>query len=296
MPLGSDMHFKHIAIVGVGLIGGSFALAARRAGVAELITGWDSKEVLDEARARGVIDGVEDAFASDQVSDADLVYLAAPVGAILSFLRKRGSSVKPGAIVTDSGSTKREVCRVAREALPREVAFVGGHPMSGSERAGVEAADADLFQGAAYVLVADEAVSSDAVRAVSNVVSSIGATPIRLTAEQHDRLAARISHTPQMLSTALAIAVARTVEAKALTLAGSGFAEMTRLAESRWSVWEDICRTNADEIASALDEAIAEIEAVRVAVSSGDFSGLEEMFDEAGDLVRRLREVRGKKV
>src|SRR5881396_2262200 len=139
------MHFKHIAIMGVGLIGGSFALAARRAGIAERITGWDTREVLDEACARGVIDAPEASFASSGVCDADLVYLAAPVGAILSVLRTHGDSFKAGAIVTDAGSTKREVCRVAREALPSRVSFVGGHPMAGSHRTGLEHADADLF-------------------------------------------------------------------------------------------------------------------------------------------------------
>jgi prephenate dehydrogenase len=286
------MHFKHIAIVGVGLIGGSFALAARRAGIGERITGWDRKEALDKARDIGAIDGVEDAFDSDRASEADLVYLAAPVGAIVSFLRKRGKSLKPGAIVTDAGSTKREICRVALEALPSAVAFVGGHPMAGSERTGVEFADANLFQGAGYALVTNDDVNSDALRAVMQVVRSIGATPIALTAEEHDRIAARISHSPQMLSTALALAVAQRCEAGTLALAGSGFAEMTRLAESRWSVWEDICRTNADEISAALDETIAEIEAVRAAISSGDLASLCEMFDSAGSLMRRFRDFR----
>lgn len=283
------MRFKQITIVGVGLIGGSFALAARRAGIAERITGWDKKEVLDEAQARGIIDGVEDSFDSGRVSDADLVYLAAPVGGILSFLRTRASSLKPGAIVTDAGSTKREICRVAREALPRQVAFVGGHPMAGSEKSSARFADADLFRGAAYVLIADERAALDAVSAVSEVVASLGATPIRLTAAQHDRIAARVSHAPQMLSTALALAVARSAENETAALGGSGLADMTRLAESSWSVWKDICRTNADEIASALDETISEIEAVRVAISGGDFSSLSEMFEAAGELTRLIK-------
>lgn len=286
------MQFKHIAIVGVGLVGGSFALAARRAGIAERITGWDRKEALDEALTRGVIDGVEDAFGSDLASDADLVYLAAPVGAIVSFLRTRGKSLKSGTIVTDAGSTKREICRVALEALPPEVAFVGGHPMAGSEKAGVKFADADLFRGAAYALVTNGSVGPDALSAVAQLVRSIGATPIPLTAEEHDRITARISHTPQMLATALALAMAKTGEAQTAALAGSGFVEMTRLAESRWSVWEDICRTNADEIASALDETIAEIEALRAAISSGDLTGASEMFDAAGSLMRRFHDLR----
>ena len=286
----SLMQFEHIAIVGVGLIGGSFGLAVRRAGVCERITGWDRKEVLDQALARGVIDGVERAFESGEPSDADLVYLAAPVGAILSFLRARASSLKPGAIVTDAGSTKRDICRVAREALPREVSFIGGHPMAGSERTGVEFADADLFIGAAYALIAGDGAAAEGVRTITETVKAIGARPIALTAAQHDRIAARISHSPQLISTALALTVAGKDDTDALSLGGSGFAEMTRLAESRWSVWEDICRSNADEITSALDEAIAQIEALRMAISSGDFSSVGDMFGAAGEYARVLRE------
>lgn len=281
------MHFKHIAIVGVGLIGGSFALAARRAGIGERITGWDNKDVLDEATARGVIDAKEASFESGGVCDADLVYLAAPVGAILSVLRTRGNSFKAGAIVTDAGSTKREICRVAREALPRSVSFVGGHPMAGSHRAGLEHADADLFQGAPYALVVDEAKdeSSSVIRVVEEIVRGIGAGPVKLTAEEHDRAVARVSHAPQLLATALACAVARRRNEADLRLAGSGFSEMVRLAASRWSVWEDICRTNADEITFALDEVIGEIEAARSSIASGDFDGVGAAFDEANRLI-----------
>lgn len=284
------MLFRHIAIVGVGLIGGSFALAVRRAGICERITGWDSREVLDQAMAGGVIDGVEQAFETGGMSDADLVYLAAPVGAIVNFLCTRSSSLKPGAIVTDAGSTKRDICRIARKGLPREVIFIGGHPMAGSERAGVEFADADLFRGAAYALIPGDDASPDAVRAVVDMVKSIGAAPISLTAEQHDRIAARISHSPQLVSTALALAVARTSDAQALSLVGSGVLDMTRLAESGWSVWEDICRTNSDEITFALDDAIAQLEAVRMAISSGDFPSVGDMFSAAGESARLLRE------
>lgn len=287
------MHFKHIAIVGVGLIGGSFALAARRAGIAERITGWDRKEALDEACARGVVDGVEEAFGTPTTSKADLIYLAAPVGAIVSFLRTRSSSLKPGAIVTDAGSTKREICRVARETLPSEVAFVGGHPMAGSEKAGLAFADADLFRGAAYALAGDFA--SQAMTVMADVVTKIGARPIAVTPEQHDRIVARISHSAQLISTALAVAVDKKREAETFSLAGNGFADMTRLAESPWSMWEEVCRTNADEITSALDETITELEAVRMAVASGDSSSLKEMFDSAGEAMRRLRETRNAK-
>ena len=285
------MRFKHIAIVGVGFIGGSFALAARRAGIADRISGWDSKEVLDQACERGVIDGVEYSFSAGRVSDADLIYLAAPVRAIIEFLRTRGSSLKAGAIVTDAGSTKREICRAASEALPERVSFVGGHPMAGSHNAGVEHAEADLFREAPYALVVDESNdrSNDrsirAARSIADVVREIGAGPMMLTAEEHDRAVARLSHAPQLLATALAC---RVNEAD-LRLAGSGFAEMARLAGSRWSVWEDICRTNADEITSALDEVIGEMEAVRSSISSGDFDAVGAAFGEANGLMGRFQ-------
>jgi prephenate dehydrogenase len=281
------MRFKHIAIVGVGLIGGSFALAARRAGFADRITGWDSNDVLDRACTRGVIDAAEDSFEIGSVSEADLVYLAAPVGAIIEFLRTRGSSLKQGALVTDAGSTKRDICRAAGEALPRHVSFVGGHPMAGSHNAGVEYAEAELFRDAPYALVVDDSsdASIDAASSVADLVRAIGGRPLTLTAEEHDRAVARLSHAPQLLATTLA----RIAGKSDLRLAGSGLSEILRLAASRWSVWEDICKTNADEITAALDEVIAEMGAIRSAMASGDFAAVGAAFGDANGLMRLLR-------
>ena len=286
---GPSMRFKHVAIVGVGLIGGSFALALRRAGMAERITGWDSKEVLIRACARGVIDG-EGEFPAT-LGEADLVFLAAPVGAIVEFLRTRGPSLKSGAIVTDSGSTKREICRAAREALPPYVSFVGGHPMAGSHDSGVDYADADLFLGASYALVVDETSAGSIItaRTVAEVVRGIGARPVLLTAQDHDRIVARLSHAPQLLATALAGGADETE----LILAGAGFTEMCRLAASRWPVWEDICKTNADEITAALDELIGRMEAIRSSIASGDFATVGSAFSDANELMRRFHANKG---
>jgi prephenate dehydrogenase len=290
------MQFKSILVFGVGLIGGSFALAAKRAGIARRITGCDSKERLESAVASGVIDQIERGFESRGVIDADLVYLAAPVGAIMDFLRTRGGRLKPGAIVTDAGSTKREICRAASESLPRNVQFVGGHPMSGSHRTGVEFASADLFCGAPYALVgADGETGTEqaaAFRLVVEVVEVLKARPVILTAEQHDSTVARLSHVPQLLSTAMALAGSNSGVENVNAIAGSGFCDMTRLAESVWSVWEDICRTNADEITSGLDELIARIGALRGAISSGDFETTREAFRTANDFMQQLNERR----
>lgn len=288
------MQFKQVLIVGVGLIGGSFALAARRAGIAGRIAGWDSEANLEKARASGIIDEVEQSFISGGVSDADLVYLAAPVGAIIDFLRTRGDSLKLGAIVTDAGSTKRDICRAARESLPRGVHFVGGHPMAGSHKSGAEFASARLFSGAPYAVIRAEASGaleedqSQALSRVIRLVEAVEARPVVLTAAQHDRAIARVSHAPQLLATALALACAEPGGENASALAGGGFFDMTRLAQSRWSIWEDICRTNSDEITAALAEISAQIDRVREAISSGDFASVRQAFRDANDFMQQL--------
>jgi prephenate dehydrogenase len=293
------MQFKHVAIVGLGLIGGSFALALKRARLAERITAWDNEETIQEASRRGIIDGAEDAFGSGQTSEADLIYLAAPVGAIINFLFKSGDSLKPGAIVTDAGSTKREICEAARDKLSGAVHFVGGHPMAGSHKRGIYHADADLFRDAPYAIVPCQEMKTldeprtQAVNTVIEVVSKIGGKPIVLTTEEHDRIVARVSHAPQLISTALAVMAAGSDEAKAIALAGSGFTDMTRLAASDWSVWEDICRSNGDEIACALDEFSESIALVREAIRNGDFRKVQEAFRAANRFMDRLQSERG---
>jgi prephenate dehydrogenase len=287
------MRLGRIAIVGVGLIGGSFALAVRRAGLAERISGWDDLPSLKSALELGVIDEVEEAFNENRISQADLIYLAAPVGAIIDFLHQRASSIKPGAIVTDAGSTKRQICAAAQRWLPAEAHFVGGHPMAGSHKSGVEFASADLFRGAPYAIVSEEANLNGprgaAISAVLDLVKTIGGLPVMLTPEEHDLAVARISHLPQLLSTALALVVARSQPSEAIcTLAGSGFADMTRLARSHWAVWEGICQTNSDQIAAALADLAGEIEMARLALESGDLDKLRDGFNQANRFIEGL--------
>ena len=136
-----------MTIVGCGLIGASFALALRKSGTCRRIAGWDiDAEVLQEALQRGIIDEVDSSFVDGAVSQSDLIYLAMPVGGILELLRERGQQINAGALVTDAGSTKVEICRAAREHLPDGVVFVGGHPIAGSEHSGLAYSDAELFR------------------------------------------------------------------------------------------------------------------------------------------------------
>ena len=281
------IHFKHLSIFGVGLIGGSFALAARQAGIAERITGCGDKRFLQAALDLKVIDGVDESFSSDEVSDADLIYLAAPVSAIVDFLKSHGKRLKAGAIITDAGSVKREICQVAREVLPENVHFVGGHPMAGSHRVGVEFASADLFRNAPYAII-DDGNSNEATEKVIRIVEAIGSRVVKLTAEQHDQIAALISHAPQLISTALANVVAKQADATALKLAGSGFSDMTRLARSSWSIWEDIVAANRESIVSALSRVIIELQEMRDRMENGQLEKIGEAFHTANEFLREL--------
>ncbi|MEW6734325.1 MAG: prephenate dehydrogenase/arogenate dehydrogenase family protein, partial [Acidobacteriota bacterium] len=185
--------FKHIAIIGVGLIGGSFALALRAAGFEGHITGWDSGENLAQALATSVIDAPEESFAQGKICQADLIYLAAPIGAIIEFLARHRNQIKASALVSDSGSTKRAICEMAM-GLPPEVDFIGGHPMAGSEQGGVAAARADLFVGATYILGPSPTIAEMRVLQFELLLRELGAQPVRLTASEHDEVMAMISH------------------------------------------------------------------------------------------------------
>jgi prephenate dehydrogenase len=284
------MMFERLAIVGVGLIGGSFAMAAREAKLARLISGWDDRATIEEALRHGVIDEVEDAFATGSVCGADLIYLAAPIGGILDFLHAHGRQVKRGAIVTDAGSTKRAICGAARKALAEGAHFVGGHPMAGSHERGLMNARADLFRAHPYALISAEpqkGLETIALRRVTEAIRAIGARPVLLSAERHDHLVALVSHAPQLLSTALASQAAAENDEMRDALAGAGFADMTRLAASHWAVWEDICATNGDEIAAQLDRLIVSLESMRDELAAGKVEQTGTAFRRASAFMRR---------
>src|SRR5262245_34181828 len=182
--------FKHVCVVGCGLIGGSFALALRRAGFSGRITVCGGRRSPKLAVERGIADGLEVSFDRDEICEADLIYLAAPIGAIIDFLRTRSKQIKPGAVVTDVGSTKVDICRVARASLSSDVTFIGGHPMAGSEHTGVEYARADLFDRTTYALTLERATEPDSKDTPFNrfksVVDRIGARVILTDPESHD--------------------------------------------------------------------------------------------------------------
>jgi prephenate dehydrogenase len=273
--------FDRVLIAGVGLIGGSWARALRRAGFAGTLLGFDTPDAVETVRALGLVDDVAArAPEPTDLREGDLVVLAMPIGATVALL-ERWTAVPPGAVVTDVGSTKRAVCAAAAGL---GAAFVGGHPMAGSERSGATAARADLFDGATYLLVGQE---GEALDRVTQTVAALGARPVVVDAEEHDRLVALASHLPQLLSSALAAILAESAEALP---AGPGLADMTRLAASPWSVWADILMTNRDVLARPLEEMIEELRRTRDALAAGDREALRRLFERANALSERKPE------
>lgn len=276
---------KTVAIFGVGLIGGSFGLALRRAGFRGRILGVSSMATIQAARSRGAIDlGV----AFEDAAKADLIYLAQPVAQILATLPDLARLVPPGTLVTDAGSTKREIVAKA-STLFREGQFLGGHPMAGKAVRGVGAASADLFDGRPYLLTPSkpEHMESPAAKSLLEWIGKIGAHAVVVTPEQHDRVVAGSSHLPQLVSTALAAALARHPDSAALAAAaGPGLIDMTRIAMSDYALWGDILATNRDAVREALALFQSELAAVQRLLDDG---GLEQEFHTAAAFAAAAR-------
>lgn len=275
-----------VVIAGVGLIGGSFALALRQAGFEGRILGVSSPQTIREALRLGVID--EGQPLERAVPQADLVYLAQPIGRILDTLHHLDPLVKPDALVTDAGSTKGQIVATAHRYL-RRCAFLGGHPMAGKESRGVAAADAALFAGRTYVLTptARAELETPPARELWRWIERIGARPVVIGPDEHDRVVSLTSHLPQLASTALAAVVADGIEFdEQLAISGPGLIDSTRLALSAYELWRDILATNADAIEQALGAYIARLEHLRENLRSRQ---LQEEFTAAATLAQRLR-------
>jgi prephenate dehydrogenase len=284
-----EFEFRRISIVGLGLIGGSWGLVLRKRGVAARRIGCDRPEILEKALAAGVIDEAEPEI-SRAVREADLIILATPVGAILDLLSQLKAATRPEALITDVGSTKRLICLRARETFGEAPLFLGGHPLAGKERSGLENADPALLAGAYYVLtpLLPNHLEDARVKAFSALLETLGAKPFICEASVHDRAVAFLSHLPQLLSSGLASMVAEqgAEDFLPLELAGGGFRDVTRLAESPYNVWRDICLTNIENIQAALESLIDKLEAMKVHLSDRE---LEREFQRALQLRERLR-------
>lgn len=287
--------FSRVAILGTGLIGGSFGLALRKYVPDVTVVGWDRPDVLRRAIERGAIDESGSTFAQ-VVRGADLIYVALPVGHTIELLPQVQRAASAHALVTDASSTKRSVCKAAAECFSmRGVRFLGGHPMAGKEISGIDEATPDLFLGAKYALIRDlgsgRAEAADQrVEEFIALIGKLGANPVWLDAETHDRAAAIVSHLPQLLAIALAAVVRGQTDETGLpiTLAGRGLRDALRLAGSPYSVWRDIILTNSDNLDCALNLVIQSLENLRGELRS---RALEEDFAAAGELYKILRDL-----
>jgi prephenate dehydrogenase len=267
---------QSVGIVGVGLIGGSFGLALRKAGFRGTILGVSSRRSLGQALERGAID--RGATLEEAAAASDLLFLSQPISGILETLRLLDTLVRPEALVTDAGSTKQAIVEEARRSL-RRCTFLGGHPMAGKELRGAAAADADLFRGRPWILTSspDHPVATE----FRKWIGLFGAREIILDPAQHDRLAAWSSHLPQLASTALA-ALLHDRAPEAASVAGPGLIDSTRLAMSSFDLWRDILETNQAEVSAVLDAYIEKLQTLR--------SNFEMEFAKGSEFARSLRE------
>jgi prephenate dehydrogenase len=285
--MASTVPFPRVAIIGTGLIGGSFALALRQLFPSTSFVGYSRGGSSERARAAGVVDEATPDLAA-AVRGADLVYIALPIGASIESLSAIAKSAEPNALVTDACSTKAVICRAAKDHFRGGARFFGAHPMAGKEQSGVEHADAKLFRGAPYALMGLEGDADPRVKAFVEIVRAIGARPIWSDPETHDWAVGIVSHLPQLLSVALARVVQDETDETGLplTLSGSGLQDMLRLAGSPYNIWRDILLTNTDNISRALDRLAQAVDHLRTNLASKE---MQQEFQAANELYKHLR-------
>src|SRR5215469_13775940 len=273
--------FKRVAIIGLGLIGGSIGLALCKGRAAEQVAGYDlGKGLSERARKVGAIDQPYSSLA-DAVRGAELIILATPVGAMRSLLQSIAATITPGVVVSDVASTKAQVITWAEEYLPASVSFVGGHPMIGKELSGVEAADAALFQNRIYCLTPTTRTSPAAINKVSTLIETLGARVRFLEPAEHDGQVAGVSHLPFVASAALMNTVASSPAwGDAAMLASTGFRDISRLAAGNPEMYRDICLTNSEPLVRWLNAYITTLNQLRDHIAAHD-ARLDETFAQA---------------
>jgi prephenate dehydrogenase len=257
----------NVAVLGVGLIGGSIGLAARQRAGAH-VRGYDTDErVLARALELGAIDLTADSVA-EAVDGADVVFVAAPVGALVETVRDALADAKADCVVSDVGSTKRVLAEASADER-----FVGGHPLAGAETAGVEHARADLFEGAVWYLTPTSTTAGVLYERLHRLLTSFGSQPTAIDAAIHDRLLASVSHLPHVLANVLvaqaASALGEVAEGR-VPAVGPSFRDATRVAGANSAIWTDIYLSNRDALLAAIDEHIARVDEVRAALERGD--------------------------
>lgn len=275
--------FRTVVILGVGLIGGSFALALRRAGKVEHIVGVDrDPATAQRALQLGVIDSIAN-DAGDAVADADLIVLALPVAQTLTVLTQIAARLDDAVVITDVGSTKSDVVTAARRALgARFGQFVPGHPIAGREIHGPDAALASLYDGRNVILTPLPETQGTALQQVHDAWLACGAHVITMDVVRHDGVLAAVSHLPHLLSYALVAHIVDSDDAELkLDLAGAGFRDFTRIAASSPEMWRDIVLANREALLADLDAYSAVVAELRSSIAVGDAAAIQSLFAKA---------------
>ena len=276
--------FKQVSIVGLGLIGGSLGMALRKRRVARRVIGFARHEAtVQRAKRRGAIHDGDTELCPNWLGESDLVVLAVPPDEVVRMARQVERLTSHSFLLTDATSVKEPIVRSLEGLLPSRIRFVGSHPMAGSERSGIEAADPALFRDAPCILTPTARTDPRTVRQVSRMWKGVGGCVIEIDPKRHDALVAQVSHAPHLAAVALALLP----EEAALKLAGSGFSDTTRIAASDPAMWEQICRMNRKEINGALERLIAGLIGLKTAVAAGSLGTLRATL--RGAQARRLR-------
>lgn len=283
-----DIKFNKVTILGVGLIGASFALALKKRGLCSHITGCGRTENnLKKAVEMKIIDSFE-IDASKACVGSDLVLFAVPVGQFTETAKKINGSFKKGAIVTDAGSVKGKLVRDMEALMPEGVSFVGGHPIAGSDRTGIDTATADLFSGARCILTPTAKTDKAALKKISELWESLGAKVSTLDADEHDRIYAAVSHLPHIIAYAIVNTVAD-INSSYLGYAGNGFKDTTRIAASSPELWRDISLMNRENILEFIEVFKKNLDGLSSRLKKSDSEAIENEFKKAKALREDVR-------
>jgi prephenate dehydrogenase len=277
--------FEQLGLIGCGLMGGSFALALKRAGLVKRVVGYSkSPSTTERARAMGVID-VEAPSALLAVSGADIVLIAVPVAATEATFKAIKHLVTPSMLIMDVGSTKRDVIDAGRRALREHIgSFVPAHPIAGKELSGVEHSDPDLYAGRQIILTPIERTLTVQLQKAVDVWTALGCRVLQMSPEQHDAAFAAVSHLPHLISFALMNAISGQPQGKDyLSLAGPGFRDFTRIAASDPKVWRDIMVSNREELLAQSKIFQRNLQALELMISSGNSEALEGLLEQASN-------------
>lgn len=286
--------FERMAVIGVGLLGGSLALAARERKLVNYITGFGrNTETLKRAQDKGVIDDWS-ADLKTAVKDCDLVVLCSPVGTFMPRLKEMKSALKPGCIVTDVGSVKGDLVSQIENEMPEGTIFVGAHPIAGSEKSGLDAAFAKLFEGARCIVTPTDKTPKDAQDRIVKFWDALGMEVICMDPDEHDRVLGAVSHLPHVVAFALMNAVANVTTKNydnVLCFSGGGLRDITRIASSDPVMWRDISISNRKQVLTLIDEFQIKLDELKNMIDREEAALLEEAFAAANENRTKLAKV-----